>query len=105
MSKEIIIRRSGPDYAAGPAFDQPWLEIMLYLYVVEEADTVFLMHHTRLSRAEILRHLEDLEKREYVSVTDNPKKNLPSPVIRLTREGRLTFAEHRESILGKLPSR
>ncbi len=78
------------------------LNIMLYLYVVEKADFVYLVHQTGLTRGNLSVHLQKLEQNGYVEIMKEFVNRMPHTLIRLTQRGRTAFEDYRDSILNLL---
>jgi len=74
------------------------LNIMLFLYVVEKADFVYLVHKTGLTRGNLSVHLQKLEQSEYVQITKEFVNRMPHTLIQLTPKGRNAFTSYRETI-------
>jgi DNA-binding MarR family transcriptional regulator len=82
------------------------LMVLLYLYVVESADYVFLMRRTGLTWGNLATHLAKLEEAGYITVKKDFKGRKPHTTIRLTRQGRSAFREYKKSmqqVLDDLP--
>lgn len=82
------------------------LMILTYLYVVDSADYVFIMHQTGLTWGNLATHLNKLEEAGYVEVqkTFNGKK--PQSILRMTDQGRAAFKAYKKSmqqVLDDLP--
>ena len=82
------------------------LMVLVYLYVVESVDYVFLMRRTGLTWGNLATHLAKLEEAGYISVKKEFKGRKPHTTIRLTRQGRSAFREYKKSmqqVLDDLP--
>ena len=82
------------------------LAVLTYLYVVESADFVFLMHLTGLTWGNLSTHLRKLEDAGYVDIEKGYKGRKPNTMIRLSDEGRAAFREYKnrmQQVLGDLP--
>ena len=82
------------------------LMILTYLYVVESADYVFLMHLTGLTWGNLSTHLTKLETAGYVEIEKTFRGKKPHSVVHLTPEGRQAFREYKQSmqqVLDDLP--
>jgi DNA-binding MarR family transcriptional regulator len=82
------------------------LMVLTYLYVVESADYVFLMHLTGLTWGNLSTHLSKLEEAGYIVMTKEFKGKKPHTTISLTQEGRDAFREYKKSmqqVLDDLP--
>ncbi len=78
------------------------LNIMLYLYVVENADFVYLLHKTGLSKGNLSVHLQKLEANGYLEIMKEFLNRKPHTMVRLTQRGRDAFTAYRESLLNIL---
>lgn len=78
------------------------LMIMAYLYVVESADFLFLMHHTGLTPGNLSSHTSRLETAGYVEIVKEFKHRKPHTMLRLTDAGREAFQEYRKQIMDVL---
>ncbi|HOH79436.1 MAG TPA: transcriptional regulator [Candidatus Cloacimonadota bacterium] len=105
MIEEIISIQSGAEDIDRLIHEPARLNIMLYLYVVEEANFVFLQRNTGLTRGNLSVHLQKLEQGGYVEISKKFVDRKPSTLARLTKDGRKAFEEYRSRILGllKLP--
>ena len=74
------------------------LNIMLFLYVVEKADFVYLVHKTGLTKGNLSVHLQKLEQSGYVQITKEFVNRIPHTLIQLTPQGRNAFDSYRETI-------
>jgi DNA-binding MarR family transcriptional regulator len=78
------------------------LNIMLYLYVVEKADFVYLVHKTGLTRGNLSIHLQKLEQSGYIDIKKEFVNRIPHTLARLTTRGRSAFEQYKETIIGIL---
>jgi len=74
------------------------LLIVAHLYVVAEADFLFLEQQTQLTRGNLSSHLSKLEESGYVEVRKEFIAKVPHTVLRLTDQGRSAFDEYRRTI-------
>jgi len=74
------------------------LLIVAHLYVVSEADFVFLERQTQLTRGNLSSHLSKLEESGYVEIRKEYINKVPHTVLRLTESGRVAFDEYRRTI-------
>lgn len=74
------------------------LNIMLYLYVVEKADFVYLVHKTGLTKGNLSVHLQKLEQSGYIEIIKEFVNRIPHTLIQLTPQGRNAFDSYRETI-------
>jgi DNA-binding MarR family transcriptional regulator len=75
------------------------LMIMAYLYVVESADFLFLMHQTGLTPGNLSSHTSKLEVAGYIEIVKDFVDRKPHTMLRLTDAGRGAFQEYRESMM------
>ena len=81
-------------------------KIMTYLYVVEEADFLFLERQTRLTRGNLSSHLSKLETAGYVEIKKEFVEKIPRTLLSLTKSGREAFDSYRKNmrqVLDNLP--
>ena len=74
------------------------LTLMAYLYVVEQADFVFLMRQTGMTQGNLSSHLSKLESAGYVAVEKSFKGKKPHTMLQLTEEGREALRRYRQSM-------
>ena len=67
------------------------LKIIAQLYVVENADFLFLMRQTGLSQGNVSGHLSKLEDAAYVKIAKGYIGKKPQTIISLTKKGREMF--------------
>lgn len=82
------------------------LQIMTHLYVVEEADFLFLMRKTGLTWGNLSSHMTKLENAGYIEVKKEFLDKKPHTVLKLTPVGRTAFEEYRsiiESVFEEIP--
>ncbi|MBC8521469.1 MAG: transcriptional regulator [Candidatus Syntrophoarchaeum sp.] len=75
------------------------LMIMAYLYVVESADFLFLMHQTGLTHGNLSSHMSKLEAASYIEVVKEFVTKKPHTMLRLTDKGRTAFRAYRQSMM------
>lgn len=78
------------------------LVLMANLYVVDEADFVFLSRRTGLTAGNISSHMARLEDAGYVGVEKGFAGRRPRTVYRLTAAGRGAFDAYRRHVGGFL---
>jgi DNA-binding MarR family transcriptional regulator len=71
------------------------LMIVTVLYTVEEADFLYLLNATSLTRGNLSAHLAKLEEASYVQIEKTFQGKIPQTVIRLTERGRAAFEAYR----------
>jgi DNA-binding transcriptional ArsR family regulator len=74
------------------------LKIMAQLYVVEEADFIFLMRQTGLTWGNLSSHMSKLEDAEYIEVRKEFLDKKPHTILKLTLKGRQSFKEYRKAM-------
>jgi len=82
------------------------LKVMMYLYVVESTDFVYLVRLTGLTPGNLSSHLGKLEEAGYVAIEKEFKGKKPLTMVRLSAQGREAFRAYKESmqqILADLP--
>ena len=72
------------------------LAIMTRLYVLDEADWLFLHRQTGLSFGNLTSHLTRLEAAGYVEIEKTFIDRKPHTVVRMSDEGRKAFEQYRE---------
>ena len=74
------------------------LVLVSHLFVVEEADFVFLSRRTGLTDGNISSHMSRLEQAGYVAIDKKIVGKRPRTTYALTAEGRRAFAIYRERV-------
>ena len=80
------------------------LAVISYLSVVEEADFLFLLDQTGLTRGNLSSHMAKLEEAGYVLVSKAFVERTPRTTYRLTSRGRKAFQGYRKGLLESLGS-
>lgn len=75
------------------------LVLVANLYVVDEADFLFLSRQTGLTAGNISFHMSKLEEAGYVDVRKEFVGKKPRTTYELTPAGRSAFAQHRERLI------
>jgi len=78
------------------------LVLMSHLYVVEEADFVYLSRQTGLTAGNISSHMSRLEDAGYVAIEKGFVGKRPQTVYALTDGGREAFEDYRRHLGGLL---
>ncbi len=78
------------------------LVLVSSLYVVEEADFVYLTNRTGFTSGKISSHMTKLEAAGYVDVAKEFVDKRPRTTYKLTETGRHAFEQYRASIEGLL---
>ena len=74
------------------------LQIMTQLYVVEEADFIFLMRQTGLTWGNLSSHIGKLEDEGYIEVRKEFLGKKPHTVLEITPDGRKALEKYRIAI-------
>jgi len=74
------------------------LTIMAHLYVVENADFIFLLRQTGMTWGNLSVHISKLEAAGYLEVKKEFLGKKPHTVVSLTNSGRVAFDAYRESM-------
>lgn len=69
--------------------------IMSWLYVVENADALFIQKQTGLTWGNLSSHLGKLETAGYVAITKEFLGRKPHTMLQLTKDGRAAFESYR----------
>ena len=78
------------------------LVLVSSLYVVDEADFVYLADRTGFTSGNISSHMSKLEAAGYVQVAKAFVDKRPRTTYKLTKEGRRAFEQYRSSVEGLL---
>ncbi len=78
------------------------LMIVALLSGAKEADFLFLMRVTGLTKGNLSSHLIKLEESSYVEIEKTFRGKIPLTLVRPTREGRTAFQNYRKSMNGLL---
>jgi DNA-binding MarR family transcriptional regulator len=82
------------------------LKLVVYLYLVENIDAVYLRRVTGLSWGNLSKHLTVLEEAGYVATEKTFENKKPKTVIWLTEGGREAFQQYKDTLMqvfGNLP--
>jgi len=74
------------------------LKLISLLYVIEEADYVFLKNQTGLTWGNLSSHMDKLEEKGYIYVKKEFKEKKPQTTAKLTKKGRKAFEDYRQKI-------
>ena len=69
--------------------------IMAHLFVVENADFLFLERKTGLTRGNLSSHLGKLEAGGYVDISKEFVEKIPRTLLQLSKKGRAAFIDYR----------
>ncbi|MBN1568921.1 MAG: transcriptional regulator [Acidobacteria bacterium] len=78
------------------------LLIVALLHGVREADFLYLLRESSLTKGNLSSHLAKLEEAGYVKIEKTYRGKVPLTIIRLTKAGRAAFEEYRASLSGLL---
>lgn len=78
------------------------LLILCHLFVLENADFLFLLRKTGLTRGNLSTHMRRLEKAGYVDVEKKYADRLPLTIYRLTKTGKQALAKYHEMMSNSL---
>ena len=82
------------------------LTVLIYLYVVESVDYVFLQRMTGLPWGSLATHINKLEEAGYIAIEKGYQGKKPHTMISMTEQGRKAFREYKDrmqEILSSLP--
>ncbi len=74
------------------------LMIVTVLYTVEEADFLYLLNATGLTKGNLSTHLSKLEDAGYVQIEKTFRGKIPQTLLRLTGSGRVAFENYRKHL-------
>jgi DNA-binding MarR family transcriptional regulator len=78
------------------------LMIAATLYLVREADFLYLQDQTDLTKGNLSSHLTRLEEAGYVEIEKTYRGKIPMTVCRLTKKGRASFRAYETALRGAL---
>jgi DNA-binding PadR family transcriptional regulator len=73
---------------------------MAHLFVLDEADFVYLQNETGMTRGNLGSHMSKLEQAGYVTVEKTYRQRAPRTVFSLTEEGRQAVLRWRDDMAG-----
>lgn len=74
------------------------LQIMTQLYVVDEADFIYIMRQTGLTWGNLSSHMTKLEDVGYIEVTKEFQEKKPHTILSMTKSGRIAFENYRKML-------
>ena len=74
------------------------LMIMAILNAIDEADFLYLLDETGLTRGNLSTHLSKLEDAGYIKVEKTFRGKIPRTVCRLSETGRTAFGKYRKQL-------
>jgi DNA-binding MarR family transcriptional regulator len=75
------------------------LQIVSTLMLLEEADFVYLLNVTNLTRGNLSTHISKLEEAGYVEIEKTYRNKRPLTLLRLTEQGRNAYEIYRKTLL------
>ncbi|MEW5983291.1 MAG: transcriptional regulator [Acidobacteriota bacterium] len=78
------------------------LLVMALLNGVKEADFLWLLNQSGLTKGNLSSHLSKLEEAGYVEIDKTFRGKVPLTLLRLTRSGRSAFGAYRKTMGGLL---
>ncbi len=92
-----------PDFSAMAEVDRlihepARLMIVTVLNTVEEADFLYLLHTTGLTRGNLSAHLSKLAEANYVEIEKTYLGKIPQTLLRITPVGRKAFETYRDHL-------
>ena len=78
------------------------LQIVALLAGVKEADFLWLLRESALTKGNLSSHLAKLEEAGYVEVEKTYRGKIPMTVLRLTRQGGVAFESYKRRMNGLL---
>ncbi len=78
------------------------LELLALLSAVDEADFLYLLRESGLTKGNLSSHLSTLEGAGYVAIEKTFKGKIPLTIIRLTGKGREAVREYKKVLGGLL---
>ena len=74
------------------------LQIMTQLYVVDEADFIYIMRQTGLTWGNLSSHMSKLEEAGYIDVKKEFQEKKPRTILSMTKSGRVAFEKYRKML-------
>ena len=74
------------------------LTIVAILSAVEEADFVYLLNESGLTKGNLSTHLSKLEENGYIEIEKTYRGKIPLTLCRLTKPGRKAFMQYRKQL-------
>jgi DNA-binding MarR family transcriptional regulator len=78
------------------------LLIVALLSAVKEADFLYLLRETKLTKGNLSSHLNKLEESGYIVVEKTFRGKIPLTLLRLTPRGKSAFEDYRKRMNGLL---
>jgi DNA-binding MarR family transcriptional regulator len=74
------------------------LTIVAILSAVREADFIYLLNESGLTKGNLSTHITKLEEEGYIEIEKTYRGKVPLTLCRLTDKGREAFADYREQL-------
>jgi len=74
------------------------LLVMTQLFVVQEADFIYIMRKTGLTWGNLSSHMTKLESAGYIDVEKTFVDKKPHTILKLTEQGRKAFRQYRKTL-------
>ena len=74
------------------------LTIVAILSAVEEADFVYLLNESGLTKGNLSTHLAKLEQTGYIDIEKTYRGKIPLTLCRLTKNGHIAFKNYRKQL-------
>ena len=74
------------------------LTIIAILSAVEEADFLYLLNESGLTKGNLSTHLSKLEETGYIEIEKTYRGKIPLTLCHLTKDGRAAFVEYRKQL-------
>jgi DNA-binding transcriptional ArsR family regulator len=74
------------------------LTIVAILSAVEEADFIYLLNESGLTKGNLSTHLSKLEETGYIEIEKTYRGKIPLTLCRLTKAGRAAFKHYRKQL-------
>ena len=74
------------------------LTIVAILSAVEEADFIYLLNESGLTKGNLSTHLSKLEETGYIEIEKTYRGKIPLTLCRLTKAGRTAFNQYRKQL-------
>ena len=78
------------------------LLLVALLSGVKEADFLYLLRETGLTKGNLSSHLDRLQQAGYVEIEKTFRGKIPLTLARLTRQGKTAFHDYRKTLNGLL---
>lgn len=75
------------------------LQIVSTLLLLEEADFIYLLNVTKLTRGNLSTHISKLEDAGYVEIEKTFRNKRPLTLLKLTEQGRNAYEVYRKTLL------